>query len=117
MVEYIGSRKRRQWHILENFYHSNIKMGWIRFLLDHGTYSSLFLVFENKLASESTFLKLYAYFLQKKPGGETEQQELTYPSLQVYDSVQWLIKLQAKSSLYLFCAAQVRASSLLNQVQ
>jgi hypothetical protein len=83
-----------------------------------GTYSFLFLLFENKLTSESTFLKLYAYFVQKKPGGETEQQELTYPSLRVYDLVQWLIKLQAKSSLCLFCTAQVvGASSLLNQVQ
>ena len=43
-----------------------------------------------KLASECAFLKLCVHFcFQKKPGGETEQQELTYPSLQVDDLGVW----------------------------
>ena len=43
-----------------------------------------------KLVSEKAFLKLYVHFcFQKKPGGETEQQELTYPSLQVDDLGVW----------------------------
>jgi len=43
-----------------------------------------------KLVSEKAFLKLYIHFcFQKKPGGETEQQELTYPSLQVDDLGVW----------------------------